>query len=184
MKKVGIFWITFLITLVILGFACYYVWINMGLSQAVNEKTLGITYDDFIYDEKIQRLELQMNKTYEGGKFFDKYTEYTDREIINSIERKITITVDNSTNEIEEISIHYDIDSNEDLMSAQLGTSLIAKFFSSTIDVSLTEDSNINITDMILSSREFGDMDSLTLNGIEYSVGIIDGYAFVIKPEK
>ncbi len=180
MKKV----ILFLIILVILGFAGCYAWVNMGLSQAVSEKTLNISYDEFMYDENIQRLDLQMQKTYEGGKFFDKCTVYEDRRISNSIEEKVTITVDNSTKEIEEISIHFDVDSNEEILSAQLTASLYATFFSSAIDKNITKDANENITNMILALVETGDMDSLTLHGVEYSVGMIDGYAFVITPEK
>lgn len=144
MKKI----IVFFIVLVVLGFAWCYAWINLGLSQAVSEKTLNISYDEFMYNENIQRLELQMKKSYEGGKFFDRYTEYETKRSNNSIEEKITITVDNSTKEIEQISIHYDIDNNEALLSAQLSASLYATFFASAIDKNITKDS------LLMNSRQ------------------------------
>ena len=177
MKKI----IIFLIILVALGFVGCYMWINMGLSQAVSEKTLNISYDEFMYDENIQRLDLQMEKTYEGGPLFDEDTFYEAKKVNNNIERKIRIIVDSSTKELEQISIHYDINENKELLSAQLDASLFAEFFSSCIDKNRTEEVSLSITKLIMNPNDI--MKSFISNGIEYSVGLIDGFAFVIAPE-
>lgn len=180
MKKI----IILLITLIVLGFASCYVWINMGLSQAINEKTLNITYEDLMNNEHIQSLDFEMQKAYEGGSFFDKYTEYETTKFNNSIEEKIVIRVDNSTKEVETISIYFDVDEQENILSAQITASLYATFFSSALDKDITEEARADITHMIMNMNEYGNMDSFTFHDIEYSVGLINSYAFVIAAKK
>lgn len=179
MKK----FIILLITLIVLGFAGCYVWIDMGLSQAVNEKTLNITYEELISNENIQRLDLKMQKVYEGGSFFDKYTEYETTQTNNSIETKFLIRVDNSTKEVETISIYFDVNKPEEILSAQLEASLYAAFFSSAVDKNITEEARANITHMLMNMSEYGNMDSFIFHDIKYSVGLINSYAFVITAE-
>ena len=180
MKKI----IILLITLIVLGFASCYVWIDMGLSHAINKKTLNITYEDLMNKENIQRLDLKMQKVYEGGSFFDKYTEYETTQTNNSMETKFLIRVDNSTKEVETISIYFDVNKPEEILSAQLEASLYAAFFSSALDKDITEEARANITHMLMNMNEYDNMDSFTFHDIEYSVGLINSYAFVIAAEK
>lgn len=184
MKKI----IVLSVILIAVGFAGCYIWINMGLSEAINEKTLNISYDEFMQDENIQRLDLKMKKDYEGGYFFDKYTEYEAVES-GSTDKKISIkiTVDNSKKEIEQIAIYCDFDNEDELFDAKLSTSLYATFFSETIDKDITEDASLKITEMLMNFGTDNNtqiMDSFKFHGIEYKVGMINCFSFVISPEK
>lgn len=180
MKKI----IVLLAALTALGFAGCYAWINMGLSEAINEKTLNISYDEFMQDENIQ--DLKMKKVYEGGKFFDKYTLYEAVES-DSSDKKISIKVDNSKKEIEQIAIYCDFDNADELFDAKLSTSLYATFFSKIIDKDITEDAGLKITEMIMNFGTDNNtkmMDSFKFHGIEYRVGMVNCFALVISPEK
>lgn len=188
MKKV-IICVTILVAMV---FAGCYAWFGMGLSQAINEKTLNVSYDEIANNEILE--DIEFNKTYEGGLFFDKYTEYTGISYAaNQIEAEVNIRVDNSTQEVEQISVSYkrpntsnEKELNEYFLSSFIDASLRMTFLANYIDNNLTDSMQSDITSTInpIYKNRLKEYDSCTYNGIRYSMSTLLGYGFTISPEK
>jgi len=183
--------IIILIVLVAIAFVGSFVWINLGLERVFDDKTLNVSYEEFLNDKNIQDfLDLQLQESRRGGYFFDKYTEYTEEKNIDNgnVNKKIYVTVDNSKNEIEEISIHYKFlnDTYDSVFSTQLDVSFFSAAFLKLIDANMEEDAKLEIMNMMTNltdlSHEDTLEDSITYNGITYSVDLIGGYSILITP--
>lgn len=187
MKKFFIM-VTVLVVVVLSG--CY-VWINLGLGSEVTEKNLNISYNDFAYDLNVQDLlNVKLEKSYTGGPFFDDYTVYESTSIMDGLEKKVEVEVDNSKGKIEAIRLYFSPvygDWNQELLSsACFKASLHATVFGSLVDKNMTKAASINITDMMVNlwdgNGELKVMDEVTHHGIKYSRGMTGSYAFIIEP--
>lgn len=167
-----------------------HVWLHLGLSRAVNEKTLNISYDELINNYEFQRIthDQKLNRERTDGPLLDKETVYGSEVIDHgNYTLLVDITVDESTQEVEKIYLNFNADTLDGVILSEMymEANITIRAFLNKMDEDMPKEIVDDICSMLnpVENKKLKESDSYTYEEIGYgiqTVAVNDGYDGVV----